>query len=101
MVLLLLGTPTVTSGDAGEVRWAAAVANARGAAVAVDAAGDIYVGGTVDGAGRASSPTPAYLTRTPEAVLRFISLYFPLSPPRPHVRHPLPTTARNSGHLAS
>ena len=89
LLLLLRATPTVTSGDvggAGEVRWAAAVANARGAAVAVDAAGDIYVGGTVDGAGRASSPPPAYLTRTLRGRFAFYhSSIFPFPSLRGHM----------------
>jgi hypothetical protein len=48
--LLLCEAPTVaSSGREQDLGWADAVPNARGAAVAADAAGDIYAAGTVDG----------------------------------------------------
>lgn len=50
LLTVLLRTAVTTSGEEEKtLRWAVAVENARGAAVATDVAGDIYVGGTVDG----------------------------------------------------
>ena len=89
----LLLCVTVTSsqqqgeGDEKTLRWADAVENARGTAVATDLAGDIYVGGTVDGVrGRSEREIPTPHVACPTATHTSVD-FFLLEHPAGH--HPI------------